>query len=161
MFTTGKYVYHWYICLPLIHMVTTGTYVCHWDMFTSGTYGYHWYMWLPLVHMVTTGTYGSHCAFKNCVCFKFTVFFNQICSHWMSCKMLEMMRRYEMSKKAVLLIGTFLAAKLTVVGIRAERWVMSRRWGLISSGGGNLITKGKGKVHPCTGTEALYRPYGP
>jgi len=20
--------------------------------------------------------------------------------------------------------------------------------------------KGKGKVHPCTGTEALYRPYG-
>jgi len=21
--------------------------------------------------------------------------------------------------------------------------------------------KGKGKVHPCTGTEALYRPYGP
>jgi len=21
-------------------------------------------------------------------------------------------------------------------------------------------TKGKGKVHPCTGTEALYRPYG-
>jgi len=23
------------------------------------------------------------------------------------------------------------------------------------------IVKGKGKVHPCTGTEALYRPYGP
>ena len=23
------------------------------------------------------------------------------------------------------------------------------------------IGKGKGKVHPCTGTEALYRPYGP
>ena len=22
------------------------------------------------------------------------------------------------------------------------------------------ISKGKGKVHPCTGTEALYRPYG-
>ena len=22
-------------------------------------------------------------------------------------------------------------------------------------------TKGRGKVHPCTGTEALYRPYGP
>jgi len=22
-------------------------------------------------------------------------------------------------------------------------------------------TKGKGKMHPCTGTEALYRPYGP
>ena len=22
-------------------------------------------------------------------------------------------------------------------------------------------SKGKGKVHPCTGTEALYRPYGP
>jgi hypothetical protein len=22
-------------------------------------------------------------------------------------------------------------------------------------------TDGKGKVHPCTGTEALYRPYGP
>jgi len=21
--------------------------------------------------------------------------------------------------------------------------------------------KGKGEVHPCTGTEALYRPYGP
>jgi hypothetical protein len=21
--------------------------------------------------------------------------------------------------------------------------------------------KGKGKVHPCTGTEALYRPYSP
>jgi len=21
--------------------------------------------------------------------------------------------------------------------------------------------KGKGKMHPCTGTEALYRPYGP
>jgi len=24
-----------------------------------------------------------------------------------------------------------------------------------------FMTKGKGKVHPCTGTEALYRPYGP
>jgi len=24
-----------------------------------------------------------------------------------------------------------------------------------------LVVKGKGKVHPCTGTEALYRPYGP
>jgi len=23
------------------------------------------------------------------------------------------------------------------------------------------FTIGKGKVHPCTGTEALYRPYGP
>jgi len=23
------------------------------------------------------------------------------------------------------------------------------------------ISKGKGKVHPCTGTEALYKPYGP
>jgi hypothetical protein len=22
-------------------------------------------------------------------------------------------------------------------------------------------TDGKGKVHPCTGTEVLYRPYGP
>jgi len=28
---------------------------------------------------------------------------------------------------------------------------------------GCLLTdsKGKGKGHPCTGTEALYRPYGP
>jgi len=25
----------------------------------------------------------------------------------------------------------------------------------------NGVKKGKGKVHPCTGTEALYRPYGP
>jgi hypothetical protein len=25
----------------------------------------------------------------------------------------------------------------------------------------NTSVKGKGKVHPCTGTEALYRPYGP
>jgi len=24
-----------------------------------------------------------------------------------------------------------------------------------------LRRKKKGKVHPCTGTEALYRPYGP
>jgi len=24
-----------------------------------------------------------------------------------------------------------------------------------------LFSKGKGKGHPCTGTEALYRPYGP
>jgi len=23
------------------------------------------------------------------------------------------------------------------------------------------VKKGKGKVYPCTGTEALYRPYGP
>jgi len=23
-----------------------------------------------------------------------------------------------------------------------------------------VVHKGKGKVHPCTGTEALYRPYG-
>ena len=23
------------------------------------------------------------------------------------------------------------------------------------------MVKGEGKVHPCTGTEALYRPYGP
>jgi hypothetical protein len=22
-------------------------------------------------------------------------------------------------------------------------------------------SRGKGKVHPCTGTEAMYRPYGP
>jgi hypothetical protein len=35
-------------------------------------------------------------------------------------------------------------------------------------GGGNnvvitiiIIIKGEGKVHPCTGTEALYRPYSP
>jgi len=25
----------------------------------------------------------------------------------------------------------------------------------------SCMVKGKGKVHPCTGTEALYRPYGP
>ena len=25
----------------------------------------------------------------------------------------------------------------------------------------SVYVKGKGKVHPCTGTEALYRPYGP
>ena len=25
----------------------------------------------------------------------------------------------------------------------------------------NAELKGKGKGHPCTGTEALYRPYGP
>jgi len=25
----------------------------------------------------------------------------------------------------------------------------------------HVLVKGKGKVHPCTGTEALYRPYGP
>ena len=25
----------------------------------------------------------------------------------------------------------------------------------------HLAVKGKGKVHPCTGSEALYRPYGP
>ena len=25
----------------------------------------------------------------------------------------------------------------------------------------DVFTEGKGKVHPCTGTEALYRPYGP
>jgi len=25
----------------------------------------------------------------------------------------------------------------------------------------NIITLNKGKGHPCTGTEALYRPYGP
>ena len=24
-----------------------------------------------------------------------------------------------------------------------------------------FVIKSKGKVHPCTGTEALYRPYGP
>ena len=26
---------------------------------------------------------------------------------------------------------------------------------------GSIKGKGKGKVHPCTGTGALYRPYGP
>ena len=26
--------------------------------------------------------------------------------------------------------------------------------------GKDVTGKGKGKVHPCTGTEALYRPYG-
>ena len=26
---------------------------------------------------------------------------------------------------------------------------------------GEYFSKGKYKVHPCTGTEALYRPYGP
>ena len=26
---------------------------------------------------------------------------------------------------------------------------------------GIALLLGKGKVHPCTGTEALYRPYGP
>ena len=24
-----------------------------------------------------------------------------------------------------------------------------------------LMVRGKGKMNPCTGTEALYRPYGP
>jgi len=32
---------------------------------------------------------------------------------------------------------------------------LDRRASSLSNG------KGKGKVHPCTGTEALYRPYGP
>ena len=43
-------------------------------------------------------------------------------------KMLEMIRCYEMSKPTVLLVGKFLAAKLKLLGIRAGRWVMSRRW---------------------------------
>jgi hypothetical protein len=30
--------------------------------------------------------------------------------------------------------------------------------GAVSS---ETCSKGKGKGHPCTGTEALYRPYGP
>jgi len=28
-------------------------------------------------------------------------------------------------------------------------------------GYGIAVEKGKGKGHPCTGTEVLYRPYGP
>jgi hypothetical protein len=140
IFTTGTYGYHWHICLPLVHMFTSGTYVYHWYIFlplvhmvTTGTYGYHRYIFLPLVHMVTTGTYFTtgtyvyHCAFKICVILNL-LFLIKFCFHWMPCKMLEMTRRYEMSKTTVLLIGTFLAAELTVVGIRAERLVMSRRW---------------------------------
>ena len=42
--------------------------------------------------------------------------------------MLDIIRRYEMSKKTVLLVGKFITPKLTVVGNRAKRWVMSRCW---------------------------------
>jgi len=31
----------------------------------------------------------------------------------------------------------------------------------IAVGVGGGADPGKGKVHPCTGTKALYRPYGP
>ena len=31
----------------------------------------------------------------------------------------------------------------------------------MNSGNFTKKKKGKGKVHPCTGTEALYGPYGP
>jgi len=32
---------------------------------------------------------------------------------------------------------------------------------LVISSDGCVYMYVKGKVHPCTGTEALYRPYGP
>jgi hypothetical protein len=35
--------------------------------------------------------------------------------------------------------------------------VLDRRWICRCK---RKVGKGKGKVHPCTGTEALYRPYG-
>jgi len=34
----------------------------------------------------------------------------------------------------------------------AHKWTKPHTW---------CMDIGKGKVHPCTGTEALYRPYGP
>jgi len=46
-------------------------------------------------------------------------------------------------------------------------WGMEKGCGFVGScggGGGGVrirISSKKGKVHPCTGTEALYRPYGP
>jgi len=32
---------------------------------------------------------------------------------------------------------------------------------LVCNSAYNVLVKKKGKVRPCTGTEALYRPYGP
>jgi len=32
---------------------------------------------------------------------------------------------------------------------------------LVGVGVGGIKSKGKGNGHPCTGTETLYRPYGP
>jgi hypothetical protein len=49
--------------------------------------------------------------------------------------------------------------------VRAEYYLAGNdRVGVLgraSSKGSSLHVNGKGKVHPCTGTEALYRPYGP
>ena len=41
--------------------------------------------------------------------------------------------------------------------LRRERYAKST----VESQGSSVKGKGKGKVHPCTDTEALYRPYGP
>jgi hypothetical protein len=108
MITTDIYVYHWYICLLLVHMITTGIHV------------YHWHICLPLVHMVTTVLLRLAFVLNLLFLIKFY-------SHWIPCKMLKVIRRYEMSKKTVLLVGTFLTAEFTVVGIRAERLLMSHR----------------------------------
>jgi len=41
------------------------------------------------------------------------------------------------------------------------QWLVYEPTGLTLTKTGNLRIKGKGKVHPCTGIDALYRPYGP
>jgi len=42
--------------------------------------------------------------------------------------------------------------------IFSKRWLSTAR---LPSGTSQKVKQVKGKVHPCTGTEALYRPYGP
>jgi len=48
----------------------------------------------------------------------------------------------------IMMMMTIMAIILTTGGVYIPTYVC-------------LYGKGKGKVHLCTGTEALYRPYGP
>ena len=42
-----------------------------------------------------------------------------------------------------------------------ERKKREKKENVVAHSSGHGGGKGKSKVHPCTGTEALYRPYGP
>jgi hypothetical protein len=50
---------------------------------------------------------------------------------------------------------------ITIRGLKSYHSFFPYRYKVIFLLFANNADKGKGKVHPCTGTEALYRLYGP
>ena len=54
----------------------------------------------------------------------------------------------------------FQIAGFSFVGLNQRQCVVTVKGQESGFSGCTFSVKGSGKVHPCTGTEALYRPYG-